>query len=301
MSLVVDASLFKLREEYTQKVDSLRTLLLDLEQINNEILPELRRKYDILFHSLEIDIQLLTLEVSQSQRVNELLLIKYQRGEEITPKVVEFVLMFVDKEYSKYKNKENNTSFGLQQSSTTISSTSTETAQELSRLYKELVKRLHPDSHQKDAKLYEQFWHLVQDSFEKKNLKKLRTYHSIVCTQQLSPDMFLTTDSEKERLLLEISTLDRRFQYEQKKLSSVQSNEPYIYLHLLDNDEWIEKHSSQLVKTIEALQLEVEQAKKVFSNLTKGITNDKNEMNNSLNKNNTFEKNFTDSTYFGGR
>jgi len=300
MSLVVDTSLIKLREEYTQKVNSLRTLLLELEQITYEILPELRRKYDILFHTLEIDIQQLTLDVSQSQRVNELLLIKYQRGEEITPKVVEFVLMFVDKEYSKYKNTEIKTSFGLQQSSSTITSTSTEISQELSRIYKELVKRLHPDSHQKDAKLYEQFWHLVQDSFEKKNLKKLRTYHSIVCTQQLSPEMFLTTDSEKERLLLEISTLDRRYQYEQKKLTSLQSNEPYTYLHLLDNDEWIEKHTSQLNKSIETLKFEIEQAKKVFSNLTKGIKSDKNDLNNSV-KNKNFEKNFTDSTYFGGR
>lgn len=295
MEIIVDQSLETLRTSYNEKVHTLREVLLNLEQLENVILPELRQKYDANFREYEVKIQELTLQLSEKQRVNELLLLKYQRGEKITEKVVEFVLMFVQKEYSRYKNQEKKTTFGVQESSATIISTTAENSQELSKLYKELVKKLHPDSSQKDEKLYEQFWSNVQESYEKQNIQRLRTYHSIVCTQLLSPNMFTSPTSEKERLEAEISFLNRKITNEQKRISAYYSKEPYTFKDSIENSEWIANHTKSLQDTMNRITLDIEQATKVFTTITKGVhitpTKEKGD----------FEKNFTESTYFGGR
>lgn len=301
MEIIVDQSLEGLRKTYKEKVNSLREILLHLEQLQNETLPDLRQRYDAKFREFEVQIQELTLVLSEKQRVNELLLLKYQRGEEITEKVIQFVLMFVEKEYARYKTTGKKSTFGLQESATTITSSSNNFSTEISKLYKELVKKLHPDSPQKDEKLFQQFWNNVQESYEKQNLQRLRTYHSIVCTQQLSPEMFTSASSEKDRLIAEISFLERKVVNEQKKIDTLYSKEPYTFKDNIDNSDWITQHSNSLQNTIDRISTEIEQAKKVFASVTKGVvvTNDNN--TNTDNSPAKFDQNFSDSTYFGGR
>lgn len=295
MDIIVDKTLENLRRTYTEKVHTLREILLDLEQLENVILPELRQKYDANFREYEVKIQELTLQLSEKQRVNELLLLKYQRGEEITAKVVQFVLMFVEKEYARYKNTKKSSTFGLQESAATISSPQKSVSEELSKLYKELVKRLHPDSSQNDKKLFEKFWNTVQESYEKQNLQRLRTYHSIVCTQLLSPNMFTSPSSEMVRLEAEISFLERKIINEQKKITAYCSKEPYTFKDSIDNSEWIDDHTNSLRQTIMRITEEIDQATKVFTSITKGV------QISPTNSNSEFEQNFTESTYFGGR
>lgn len=295
MEIIVDQSLETLRTSYNEKVHTLREVLLNLEQLENVILPELRQKYDANFREYEVKIQELTLQLSEKQRVNELLLLKYQRGEEITEKVVEFVLMFVQKEYAKFKTTEKKSTFGLQESASTVISTNNSLTEEMSRLYKELVKKLHPDSSQKDEKLFELFWCNVQESYEKQNIQRLRTYHSIVCTQLLSPNMFTSPTSEKERLEAEISFLNRKITNEQKRISAYYSKEPYTFKESIENSEWIANHTKSLQDTMNRITLDIEQATKVFTTITKGVhIAPKKEKGD-------FDKNFTESTYFGGR
>ncbi|MBL8005693.1 MAG: hypothetical protein JNL36_11410 [Candidatus Kapabacteria bacterium] len=295
MEIIVDQSLETLRISYTEKVHTLREILLNLEQLENVLLPELRHKYDAHFREFEVKIQELTLQLSEKQRVNELLLLKYQRGEEITEKVVEFVLMFVQKEYAKFKTTEKKSTFGLQESASTVVSTNNSLTEEMSRLYKELVKKLHPDSSQKDEKLFELFWSNVQESYEKQNIQRLRTYHSIVCKQLLSPNMFTSPTSEKERLEAEISFLNRKITNEQKRISAYYSKEPYTFKDSIENSEWIANHTKSLQETMNRITLDIEQATKVFATITKGVhitpTKEKGD----------FDQNFTESTYFGGR
>lgn len=295
MDIIVDKTLENLRRTYTEKVHTLREILLDLEQLENVILPELRQKYDANFREFEVKIQELTLQLSEKQRVNELLLLKYQRGEEITAKVVQFVLMFVEKEYARYKNTKKSSTFGLQESAATISSPQKSVSEELSKLYKELVKRLHPDSSQNDKKLFEKFWNTVQESYEKQNLQRLRTYHSIVCTQLLSPNMFTSPSSEMVRLEAEISFLERKIINEQKKITAYCSKEPYTFKDKIDNSDWIDDHTNSLRQTTMRITEEIDQATKVFTSITKGV------QISPTNSNSEFEQNFTESTYFGGR
>jgi hypothetical protein len=296
MEIIVDQSLETLRTTYIEKVHTLREILFNLEQLENVILPELRLKYDANFREFEVKIQELTLLLSEKQRVNELLLLKYQRGETITEKVVQFVLMFVEKEYAKYKKtKENKPLFGIQETASTVISSKTSTSDEISKLYKELVKKLHPDSSQKDEKLFEKFWNNVQESYEKQNIQRLRTYHSIVCTQLLSPNMFTSTSSEKERLEAEISFLNRKITNEQKRISAYYSKEPYTFKDSIDDSEWISTHTNSLQQTMNRISLEIDQATKVFTTITKGVPVV------PKNENKDFDQNFSDSTYFGGR
>lgn len=295
MEIIVDQSLEGLRITYKEKVHTLREILLNLENLQNTVLPELRQKYDAKFREFEVKIQELTLVLSEKQRVNELLLLKYQRGEEITEKVIQFVLMFVEKEYARYKTTGKKSTFGLQESATTVTTSSNNISAELSKLYKELVKKLHPDSPQKDEKLFEQFWNTVQESYEKQNIQRLRTYHSIVCTQQLSPDMFASAASEKERLIAEISFLERKIVNEQKKIDAIYTKEPYTFKDSIDNNGWITQHTNSLQNSIDRISAEIEQAKKVFATVTKGL------QITPISTNNEFEQKFSETTYFGGK
>ncbi len=301
MNIVLDTVIVSLRKSYSQKVEELRMVLFELEHLQNEVIPELRRKYDLNFRTDEVTIQKLTLEVSEQQRTNELLLIKYQRGEEITQKVVEFVKMFVEKEYSRYKNNKKNSTFGLSESTSTITASKSQPSEELSRLYKDLVKKLHPDSNRNNVEQPPQYWHIVQESYEMKNLQKLRSFHTILCSEQLSPGMFTATESEKDRLTLEISLLNRKIVLELKRLDSLKSKEPFTFKDLIDSEQWQQQHTSSLQESIQTLQREIEQAKKVFLKLTKGITLKKDDKTILQQEKETFDEKFTNSTYFRSR
>jgi len=71
-----------------------------MNEVDKQILHDM---YDRHFKHLEIDIQKKALLHSELQRRAELLMIKHQRGEKLTPELIALIHKVVDKEFAAIK------------------------------------------------------------------------------------------------------------------------------------------------------------------------------------------------------
>ena len=89
---------------------------------------------------------------------------------------------------------------------------------EISYIYRQLVKKLHPDT-TNDTEMFNEYWINVQDAYQSKNIHKLRLFHKIICFDDY---LELVTLRNLERALLEeLNELEKSIKLEKKKINKL--------------------------------------------------------------------------------
>ena len=298
-SLLIDESILISIKKIKEEINSIHEQYFYL---NQQVKPLLLKNYDDNFRLLEIEIQRKALESSELQRRAELLMMKHQRGEKLTPEIIALVHKIVDKEYLSIKSRLNDAFDIIQKKQAYVSSLQEpQNSQELMQKYRELAKLLHPDTN-KNQLLVDKYWHMLQQGFTDRNITSIRALYSLLI-DKMKPDTsfemsILDQQKELERLL-HIKSI------EEKKLQELKKQIPFIYELGLQDDQWISNHRKSLELQIHKYQEDIQKAQQLIKIAT-GIAYkysdipeklDEFEDKNSID----YQDDFMENTYFSGR
>ncbi len=298
-SIIIDESILISIKTIKEEINSIHEQYFYL---NQQVKPLLLKDYDDNFRLLEIEIQRKALESSELQRRAELLMMKHQRGEKLTPEIIALVHKIVDKEYLSLKSRLNDAFDRIQKKQAYSSSLQEpQNSQELMQKYRELAKLLHPDTN-KNHLMVDKYWHMLQQGFTDRNITSIRALYSLLI-DKMKPDTsfemsILDQQKELERLI-HIKSI------EEKKLQELKKQIPFIYELGLQDEQWISNHRKSLELQIHKYQEDIQKAQQLIKIAT-GIAYKYSDIPEKLDefedKNSTdFQDDFLENTYFSGR
>ena len=298
-SIIIDESILISIKTIKEEINSIHEQYFYL---NQQVKPLLLKEYDDNFRLLEIEIQRKALESSELQRRAELLMMKHQRGEKLTPEIIALVHKIVDKEYLSLKSRLNDAFDRIQKKQAYYSSLQEpQNSQELMQKYRELAKLLHPDTN-KNQLMVDKYWHMLQQGFTDRNINSIRALYSLLI-DKMKPDTsfemsILDQQKELERLI-HIKSI------EEKKLQELKKQIPFIYELGLQDEQWISNHRKSLELQIHTYQEDIQKAQQLIKIAT-GIAYKYSDIPEKLDefedkKSTDYQDDFLENTYFSGR
>jgi hypothetical protein len=270
--------------------------------LNQQVKPLLLKDYDDNFRLLEIEIQRKALESSELQRRAELLMMKHQRGEKLTPEIIALVHKIVDKEYLSLKSRLNDAFDRIQKKQAYSSSLQEpQNSQELMQKYRELAKLLHPDTN-KNHLMVDKYWHMLQQGFTDRNITSIRALYSLLIDKMKPDTSFEMSILDQQK---ELDRLIHIKSIEEKKLQELKKQIPFIYELGLQDEQWISNHRKSLELQIHKYQEDIQKAQQLIKIAT-GIAYKYSDIPEKLDefedKNSTdYQDDFLENTYFSGR
>ena len=263
----------------------------------------LHAEYDKHFKHLEIEIQQKALQNSELQRRAELLMTKFQRGEKLTPELIALIHKVVDKEFAALKDRMQE--LLSQQSQAKIAFDNSHVHASLPKLYKELAKKLHPDSGA-DTDLTQKYWISVQKAYDEKDLHTLHALHTLICNSPLAvSDSLEVSSSNKEELINELQKVQTLISKEVEYIAKLKTQIPFCYALGLKDSNWITNHGNTLNQQIEKYSAEIRKSQDIIKMLTGSEwTIDQETLENadpSIKEKRVYTEEFIDATYFSGR
>jgi len=253
----------ELRNRVTELREAIRITLDEWYCLQNIKRPKILSEYDKLFGELEIEIQRKTLESSEIGRRVELLTLKKDRGEKLTKDLIILINTLVDKEFAQF-HKRINESLLMSEQERHHSATqdyNQSNNNELPKLYRAIVKKLHPDISTQDRD-FSKYWQSVQEAYQTKNLQKIRSLYMLICDEN---EQFQSLDtnsvSDESQLLNIIKGLEIQLERENRKLKRLKQDEPFTIEINLQNTHWIEQHRQKLNNEIFKKRAEIKQFK----------------------------------------
>ena len=291
---------------------TLKSTIAEYTRLTTEEHGRLMHLYDVNFGAIENTRQQLTLACAELFRRVELLSIKVARGETITPEIVVLINKVVDKEYERLYQRLRDASRidrerrEQQAGEYGNAKVNEKDSAELTSIYRTLAKRLHPDVAAVDDAERRRDWDAVQEAYQHRNLSRLRSLLAMLgeevnATVVTAVTTTGTADGESgalERLQAEISVLETRVRIEKRRLTRLQSQEPFSIARELDNEGWRHQHAAELEHAVQVKRNELEQHRLQYISLANADVPAHTPVPGS-DKN--FDSDFMDNTYFGAR
>lgn len=292
-----------LKQQILKSRRELQELLQEHHRMKEHEKSSLHAEYDIHFKHLEIEIQQKALQNSELQRRAELLMTKFQRGEKLTPELVALIHKVVDKEFAALKNRMQE--LLNQQSQSKIAFDHSHVHASLPKLYKELAKKLHPDSGA-DPDLTQKYWISVQKAYDEKDLHTLHALHTLICNSPLSAsDSLEESNSNADELVIELQKIQSLISKEVEYIANLKTQIPFCYALGLKDSDWISRHGTTLIQQIDKYSAEIRKSQDIIKMLTgsEWIIDQETLENTdpSIKEKRVYNEEFIDATYFSGR
>jgi hypothetical protein len=261
-TLSLHPDIVRLNEERQKYADCLAGLLSEWQEIRDEINPEILRKYNDLFREEEIALQTNTLKNLELGRREELFRTKIERGERLTKQTILLMNTMVDKEFARMRRRmDESLNMTLKErNQVRMQRLQKEEEQELPRLFRTIVKKLHPDAQEGEkgkalSPEQAQFWQTAQEAYKAKNVQRLRSIHELVRVRTANEDVLATMT--KDQLETEVNNLRERVSVEEKRLKSIKKKEPFCWKECIDDEQWIHDKRDELAVELERLSKEI--------------------------------------------
>ncbi len=261
----VVSDLLNQKEQYRQ---DLLNILDDWFKLNHEVKPSLMFTYDTVFGTLESELKKKSRLQSEIERRLEILHGKIRKGERISQRTLNMVDVVVEKEFSSVKASiRNNCEVNVNY--------------EIPQLYRQLVKRLHPDANG-DSHLFEKYWNNVQDAYRSKNLDRLRMFHTALCEE--SSNKISVPKLKEIALRTEIRQIEIQIQREKQKIEDLKNSDSFKISEKLKDAFWVTSRKIKLKNRILEIEMKIRADKRRLDNLTKNLIDDKNsQLSHSVN------------------
>lgn len=255
--------------------------------------------YDRHFGEHERTLQQLAIDAAEISRRVELLNTKVARGERLTQDVIDRVNLIVDKEFERFHRRLRE-AFDMSKAErdrAAAAAIDQPDDGELTRLYRALVKKLHPDVQAVDD--VDGAWHRVQDAYQRRNISQLRAMIDLLEADDASvaADAAVTNVDELTAL---IATLEERLDVEQRKLDRLRREEPFCIAAELEQPDWLHAHEQELTTAITAKNREIGEWSEQYRTLTGGTIAPHTDVRKTKDDQ-QFDNDFMDNTYFGKR
>jgi archaellum component FlaC len=236
----------KAKKDLTKQISLYKNQLLELLKTwyyyQTEVLQRINFNYENLFGDIESEIESKEKNAKALERKYQMLTSKMERGEKITRKSVEFIDGLLDKEKkrdvnfqhrssykSKFSNFRNTTNNGMLD-------TKYNDQYDLSYLYHQIVKRLHPDIIG-ETTTFRTFWDNVQICYSKKDIERLKMFYFILCRDHKN-NMEEIHFNEND-LHNDVEELKNFIEKQKQDIDDLKTQEPFCFEDKLADQNWI--------------------------------------------------------------
>ncbi len=261
----VVSDLLSQKEQYRQE---LLNILDDWFKLNHEVKPAMMFTYDTVFGKLESELKKKSRLQSELERRLEIISGKLRKGEQISKKTLNMVDVIVEKEFASDKPIAGSTC-------------EVNANYEIPQLYRQLVKKLHPDRHG-NSQLFEKYWNNVQEAYRSKNLDRLRMFHTALCEENSTN---ISAPKLKEiALRTEIKQLEIQIQREKQKIDDLKNSDAFKITEKLKDAFWVTSRKIRLKNRIREIENRIRTDKQRLDSLLENLSeNEKSQVFHNMN------------------
>lgn len=132
---------------------------------------------------------------------------------------------------------------------------------EFSKIYRKIVKALHPDLNGRSDE-FNKYWDNIQKAYKNNDLTQLKIFEATICDFKN-----IKEDPREELIKNEIRKLQKYISEEETKLRQLKFNEPYCFENKLNDSRWIINRRSILHNKLNQTERKLEFQKKMLSNI----------------------------------
>ena len=230
--------------EYEKLKDYLSNLIYEYEDLINHICPNIEVEYLLKFGIYEYELYKKELELNKLKFKLKLLQTEINHQNDIDLNEINKKVLDKYKEYEKNLKNSMNELENIIKHKDNYFELDEEDEKELKRIYKILIKKLHPDLniHQEDFK--KELFIKVTNAYKNGDLEELKALYAML------PD----EDIEEKSSLNELKELIHSFE---KKIEKIKSDYPYNKLDLLSNEKEINDYKINLQYLIDSCNEEI--------------------------------------------
>ena len=232
-------------EELKAEVERLRTelsmLMLERDELKFVICKNIEAEYMLKLGGLEYKAYEAQCNVLRLKRQLELMQARLNRQESIIMAVIETILNTEFAEYQKKLDEQvGKMNEAIERSNADV--LSEEETKELKKLYRKIVKALHPDMNPNITDAQRQLFDNAVMAYKNGNLDALRAIAGMIGDADLQVNQ---TDA-KARLLEEKKSLEKLLENVREEIQTIKSEYPYTMKELLADDEKVEARKREL-------------------------------------------------------
>ncbi len=240
--------------ELQEQLQKLRTelikLIADRDHLLNVVKPNLEARYYAVIGKEQYRLFLLRNDVLRLRRKIELIRASLNRGEEPDPELIEEQL---DKELQQWIEELQDLARKIEWAEyrSRLPRLSVEEARELRRLFRELVRKLHPDLNEELPENHKYLWERVLSAYRNGDLEELQTLSLLVSERKedLPPE-----PSTMEQLAADIKKMGQKIEKVLEDLAKIQEQFPFSLRDKLDDAQWVAEQQKDLERQIEEME-----------------------------------------------
>jgi len=263
--LIVHPEISRLQAQLEQFREELAKLLAEREHLKKTVLPNIAAMHQLELGTLEYQEFGLQVEIKRLRRTLQLIQAAVNRNEPISRTAIEAQL---SREFSQWEQQMQARLRKINQARQHLNELmSAEDSEKCQRLYRQLVKRLHPDLHPEQPEGHRAIWLQVMGAYEQGDLAELETLWLLV---QQSGEDAPAMPSVQEQLQRQIEFIQGRITVLLREIAGIKESDTYRLGEQLDDPEWLAKQRERLEASIEQLHAQRKQLETLVGEMLEG-------------------------------
>lgn len=248
-----------LRREYRRLRQQYADLVAKFDHLYNFEKPYLEALYLQCVGHLVLEVMELKVEIAELQYRRQLLQAYINRDE--TPDL-SAIDMEVEEKMEEYNEMLHEHEEHLKSAKAYLEADplSEEDAEELKRIYRLLVKRLHPDTHPNQSERDKDLFLQVQTAYKLCDLEKLREILLLLDGNDIDYENIQSLGLDMETL---ISQMKEKVAMMEQKILTLEQDFPFTFRDLLNDPEWVENERREMTEEIDELTEERDRLRRI--------------------------------------
>lgn len=241
-----DGKTAELRETLLNLKHTLWDLLDEYYYLTNIVYSQIMYEYEMIFGEIEE-------EIAEKDRL----------ARELSSKIENNSKKSVNNKYNSFRNS--NTQ-NTATNSDYVPNCNVNLKYEVTQLYHQLVKKLHPDLAGETYE-FKRFWHNIQDSYKQSDVQRLRMFYQTIINDDLTNQI---ENHRKEEIALKTEIQDIQFNINKLKnrIANLQNQEPYVFKEKLNDRLWITNRKQKLMLKLFHIDIEIINQQSKLRNLS---------------------------------
>lgn len=237
------------KEKIFELRKSLENYILERDYLQLVVCENIAASYMLIFGSLEYRIYESYCRYLRLRRKKELIQAKKNRGERANMDAVESKL---DKEFIEYKKKLEEKIYEINRAleRSKLETLNEEESTQLKKLYKNIVKRLHPDLNPSISDGEIELFYQATDSYKQGDILTLQIIDKIVEDNGKKEELPISNSS----LYKEIERLENLVEKIQKDIETIKENPPYTWQIYLEDEKKRSEKLNELAADLKSFE-----------------------------------------------